>query len=130
MHRLWLLLAVSCLLSAFPAAGQVEHAATPEQCRADADAWGVPKAGGLIRNEDQFARLANFMVQDRTLTAETLNARSVEFGQCVRTDSVEAARYSQAQRAYAIAELGRMADFMKRHNLIQQFLQEDDQGNR
>lgn len=130
MHRPWLLLVLSCLLFAFPMAGQVEHAPTPDQCRADADAWGIPRAGGLIRNQDQFATLARVTMRDPGLTADTLNARDVEFGECVRTDSVYAIRYSQAQQAYAIAELGRMANFMRRHNLTQQFLQEDEQGNR
>jgi len=37
---------------------------------------------------------------------------------------------NQAARAYAIAELGRMADFMERHSLTGQFYQEDEQGKR
>lgn len=130
MHKSQLVLIASCLLFAFPIAGQVEHAPTPEQCRADADAWGIPKAGGFTRNEDQFARLATLIVHSPTLTAETLNARNVEFGECVKTDSIQSVRYSQAQQAYALAELARIADFMRRHNLMQQFLQEDDEGDR
>jgi hypothetical protein len=33
--------------------GKVEHAATAEQCRADADVWGIPASSILIQNENQ-----------------------------------------------------------------------------
>jgi hypothetical protein len=43
---------------------------------------------------------------------------------------VQANRYAQAARAYGIAELARMADFMERHSLTAQFYQEDGEGKR
>ena len=103
---------------------------TAEQCRADVDVWGVPRSGILIPNEDQFSNLAGAVMPDQTVTAKTLEARIAELGQCVKTDSVQSVRYSQGSRAYAIAELERMSDFMQRHNMTAQFYQEDDQGKR
>lgn len=113
-----------------PMTGQVEHAPTPEQCRADADDWGIPKWSVFVPNENEFANLAGVTMHDRTVTAKTLDARIAELGQCVKTDSALSVRYSQGSRGYAIAELARMADFMQRHNLTEQFYQEDNQGKR
>jgi hypothetical protein len=118
------------LLFVIPMTGQVEHAPTPEQCRADADAWGIPKSSVFVPNEHQFSILTGAMMHDRTVTAETLEARIAEFGQCEKTDNVQAGRYAQASRAYAIGELGRMTDFMRRHNLTGQLYDEDEQGKR
>ena len=118
------------LLFVIPMTGQVEHVPTPEQCRADADAWGVPKSTAFFSNENEFSKLAGAMVHDRTVTAKTLEARIAQFGQCEKTDNALAGRYSQATRAYAIGELGRMGDFMGRHSLTGQFYEEDDQGKR
>ena len=112
------------------AASQIEHAATPEQCRADADAWGIPTAGVLVRNEQEFTQFSTATALDPSITAKTLDARMKQLSQCMRTDSTFSTRYSEATQAYAIAALLRMANFMKRHNLTSQFLAEDDQGQR
>src|SRR5262249_40570452 len=56
------------------AASQIEHAPTPDQCRADADAWGIPTAGGLFRNEEQFGKLMSSTAHDRNLTAKMIDA--------------------------------------------------------
>jgi hypothetical protein len=53
-----------------------------------------------------------------------------ELSQCMRTDKLNSTRYAEANRAYAIGQLVRMASFMKRHNLTSQFLAEDEQGER
>ena len=127
------------VLFAFPGAGQVEyiaaasqieHAPTPEQCRADADAWGIPTAGVLVPNEQQFARLSTATALDPSVTAKMLDARMKQLSQCMRTDSTFSTRYSEANRAYVLADLVRIANFMKRHNLTPQFLAEDEQGQR
>jgi len=116
-------------LFVIPTTGQVEHAPpTPEQCKADADAWGIPTPNVFAANEDQFSNLANAMMRDRNVTAKMLDARNTELGQCV--DGLPSGRYAQAHRAYTIAELARMANFMRRHNLMQQFYDEDAQGKR
>jgi len=108
----------------------VQHAPTPEQCRADADAWGIPQWSILMQNQDKFTALANGMMGNRTVSAKELDARNAEFAQCEKTDIAFSGRYAQADRAYVIAELGRMADYMRRHNLMEQFYSEDDQGQR
>lgn len=61
--RLRLLLPLLFLL-VIPVTGQVEHATTPEQCRADADSWDVPTAAILFQNQDQFAALAMREMRD------------------------------------------------------------------
>ena len=111
-------------------ASQLEHAPTPEQCRADADAWGIPTPVLLVNTEEQFARFSSATTLERSLTANMLDARMKELSQCMRTDKVNSVRYAEANRAYGIAQLVRMANFMKRHNLTSQFLAEDEQGQR
>jgi hypothetical protein len=118
------------LLFIIPVTGQVEHATTPEQCRADADAWDIPTRSALAPNEDAFRDLAIFMVFKSPVPTKTMDARIAEFDECIKTDGNQANRYSQAGRAYTSAKLGRMASFMQRHNLMEQFYQEDDQGKR
>jgi hypothetical protein len=116
------------LLVVIPMTGQVAHTPTPEQCTADADAWGIPNSGLFATNEDQFSVLASTMMRDRTVTAKMLEARTTELGQCV--EGLKPSRYAQANRAYTIAELVRMKNFMQRHNLMLQFYDEDAQGKR
>lgn len=113
-----------------PVTGQIEHAATPEQCWADANAWGIPGWALFDQNEVQFANLPSTMVRNQAVSAKTLELRNAEFIQCEKTDAVQANRYAQAARAYGIAELARMADFMERHSLTAQFYQEDGEGKR
>ena len=116
------------LLFAIPMIGQIEHAPTPAQCRADADSWGIPTWSAFGQNEAQFDNYSVKTIRDRSVTAKALEARIAELGQCMKTDKVQTARgrYSHGQRAYAIAELARMAEFMKRHALQAQFYQEDE----
>lgn len=117
-------------LFVIPIAGQVEHAPTPEQCKADADSWGIPTWALLVQHENEFAILAGVVKNDRAVSAKMIEARSREFTQCVKTDNKQSDRYAQAARAYAIGELARMGDFMQRHNLTTQFYDEDEQGKR
>lgn len=111
-------------------ASQIEHAPTPDQCRADADAWGIPTPVLLLNTEQQFALFSNATARDKSLTANRLDARMKELSVCTRTDRVFSTRYNEANRAYTIAYLVRMASFMKRHNLTSQFLAEDEDGQR
>jgi len=112
------------------AASQIEHAPTPDQCRADADAWGIPTAGGLFRNEEQFGKLMSSTAHDRNLTAKMIDARMRQLSQCMRTDNVQDTRYAEAAKAYTNAYMVRVMNFMNRHNLTEQFLAEDGQGQR
>jgi hypothetical protein len=115
---------------ASPAVSQIEHAPTPDQCRADADAWGIPTPDWSGKVEQKFAIFSNATARDTSLTAHTLDARMKELSQCMLTDKMNSTRYAEAGRAYAIAQLVRMANFMKRHNLSEQFHAEDEQGQR
>src|SRR5579864_8611611 len=90
-----------------PAASQIEHAPTPEQCRADADAWGIPTPVLLVNTEQQFNILASTTAGDRSLSANMLDARVKELSQCIRTDRPNSVRYSEANRAYIVAQLAR-----------------------
>jgi hypothetical protein len=109
---------------------QSEHAPTPEQCRADADAWGIPTPALLVNTEHQFNPFTSAAARDGSLTANILNARTRELSQCIRTDRASSMRYSEANRAYAIAQLIRMGNYMKRNDLISQFFAEDEQRQR
>jgi hypothetical protein len=122
------------LFFVIPTTGQVEHAPTPEQCRADANAWGVPKATPTYQNDEQFAEYATRIMRDPNVTARELEARNKELNLCIKTDKGILAPptewYTQGSHAYALAELGRMANFVQRHNLMSQFYAEDEQGKR
>jgi hypothetical protein len=122
------------LLLVVPMTAQIEHAPTPAQCRADANAWGVPNANPPYQNDEQIAEYATRIMRDPNVTARDLDARNKELNLCVKTDKGILAPpsewYTQASRAYALAELGRMANFMQRHSLTGQFYQEDEQGKR
>ena len=115
---------------ASPVAMQIEHAPTPEQCKADADAWGIPTASVLFPNEAEFDRFSAATALNPNVTAKELEARMKQLSQCTRTDKTQDTRYAEANRAYAIASLLRFANFMKRHNLTEQFFAEDEQGKR
>jgi len=91
MKKARLLLPVLLLLVSSMTA-QVEHAPTPEQCRVDADAWGVPKWAVFAPNENEFANLSGAMMHDQTVSAKSLEARNAAFGQCEKTDNVQSSR--------------------------------------
>jgi hypothetical protein len=118
------------ILVAVTVVGQGVREPAPEQCRADSDAWGIPKTGALVLNENQVWNFTDATMRDAGVTVRMLDDRIHELNQCIRTDSVQSARYAEGQRLYSFAELGRMADFILRHKLGQQFYQEDDQGKR
>jgi hypothetical protein len=105
--------------------GQIEHAPTPAQCRADAAAWDIPEH--FIFDRDAFS---NMVTQSSSESARTLDERRAELQLCEKTDRLHATRYSLGSTAYGVAEVIRMGDFMQRHNLMQQFYKEDDEGKR
>jgi hypothetical protein len=123
------------LLSAFllttPICWQVgQHAPTREQCRTDAEGWNIPKVSALVPNDYKFRNLTRDVAKDQHVTAKSLNARIDEMSMCMRTDSRQSFRYDEGSRAYNIAIDVRMTDFVSRHNLLTQFYQEDEQGQR
>jgi hypothetical protein len=118
------------LLFVIPVTGQVEHAATPEQCRADSDNWSLPGVAVFNANENAFANIPVTVARNPNITAKMLESRIAELEQCVKTDSLQAVRYNQGANGYVIAELMRMSDYMQRHSLKTQFYQEDEEGKR
>ena len=118
------------LLVGIPMTAQVEHAPTTEQCRADADAWGVPSKLSPVPNEYQFRNHLRDVAKNPDIAAEKLDVRIEELSMCMRMVPAQSFRYEQGSRAYTIAEYSRMAAFVSRHNLLNQFYQEDDQGKR
>jgi hypothetical protein len=118
------------LLFVIPITAQVEHALTPEQCRADADVWGVPKATAQTLNDYEFRNLTGDTAHSPTITAKKLNARIDELSMCMRTDPTQSFRYEEGSRAFNIAILLRLGEFVSRHQLMNQFYQEDDKGQR
>lgn len=126
--QLWLLPLL--LLFVTPITAQIEHATTPEQCRADSDAWNVPTWGVLVPSQDAFEALSQRVVHDPNISAKALDARRTEMQQCAKTDKVQNGRYIEADRAYSVAELQRMSDFIARNGLMEKFYKEDQQGKR
>jgi len=128
-----LLLPVILLLGAQMAREQVAVRVAPlEQCRADADSWGIP--GGTtapVGNSagDEFNRFKSKM-DIGAVPSKVLNTRNDELTQCVNTDRLNSSRYALASLVYKIAMFERMGNFMDRHDLVSQFYQEDDQGRR
>ncbi|MGO9434606.1 MAG: hypothetical protein ACLPH3_25030 [Terracidiphilus sp.] len=128
-----LLLPVILLLGAQVAREQdAVHVAPLEQCRADADAWGIPgstTAGVANSAGDEFNRFKSKM-DIGAVPSIVLNTRNDELMQCVDTDRLYGNRYAVASLIYKMAMFERMGNFMGRHNLVSQFYEEDDQGKR
>jgi hypothetical protein len=124
------------LLSLFviPTTGRqgVVHVPPLAQCRADADAWGIPGAtppSVWDSPDDEFNNFRSKM-DVRTPTSRVLNARNDELMECANTDRLYASRYTLASVVYKIAMLEREGNFLDRHGLVSQFYQEDEQGKR
>ena len=58
------------LLLVLPMTAQIEDAPKPAQCRADSDAWGVPKWTVFNPNVNQFADLADVMIHNQAVFAQ------------------------------------------------------------
>jgi hypothetical protein len=108
------------------------HVAPLAQCRADADAWGIPVAAPSAAwnsPEDEFNNFKSKMNIGAVPSIE-LNTRNDELMQCVNTDRLYSSRYALASLVYKMTMFERMGNFMQRHNLVSQFYAEDDQGKR
>jgi hypothetical protein len=129
MKKVRLLLPLLLLLVT-PMTAQIDRGPTIKECRADADAWGIPKSSALVSDLDQFSKLTGDNMYAKSVSAGVLESRSAEFAQCEKTDNEQAGRYYQARSAYSIAEFARVEDFMQRHSLMTQFYHEDELGLR
>ncbi len=128
----WLMPLLLLLIPPLTREQDAVHVTPLAQCRADADAWGIPGAiqpSAWDSPEDEFNNFRRKM-DLRTPTSLVLNTRNDELMQCVNTDRLYSSRYALASLVYKIAMFERMGEFMERHNLVSQFYQEDDQGKR
>ncbi len=127
-----LLVLVILALFASPTSGQ-QHALTQQQCQADASAWG-PKQDSWFNTVDlSKPNQGSFGVasSDRA-TIDEINLRIQEMEQCKRIDVtlLSSRTYSNVEVFYMYVTWQRMHNFLIRHNLRDQFLQEDKEGKR
>jgi hypothetical protein len=116
MKRLWLLVLV---LVSFNLLGsqEVQHAPTVELCRADQKLW-------LSKLEEPGnTSLAN-------VTFYELNGWSKEMSDCEKVDPEFHFRYYNTLGEANSEQVLRLTDFLRRHNLWDQFIAEDLQGKR
>jgi hypothetical protein len=107
---------VASLASGKPAQ-EVEHAPTMEQCRADRAYW----MSKLEQPEDKGTADVSY---------DTLTGWHKEMSKCQVVDPANSERYYNAMGESNAEQLGRMIDFLSRHNLWKEFLDEDAAGKR
>ena len=95
--------------------GQVEHAPTVSQCRADQRMWS--------------SRLEESSPEQLPRWAVLSEWRS-EMGDCEKVDPSNHWTYYNASSEVLAAQGTRMMDFLGRHDLYGKFLQEDAAGKR
>jgi hypothetical protein len=93
-------------------AQELKHAPTVEQCRADQELW-------LSKLDAESILLIDF---------RELNDWSREMRQCMAVDQKFEDRYYNTVAEANFAKARRFANFLDRHNLYEQFLTEDAQG--
>jgi hypothetical protein len=114
MKKLWLLLAIAVPLQ--PVCSQeVQHALTVEQCRADQDVW----LSKLTNRPD----VANVSFKE-------LRGWFNEMNDCESVDPDRQIQYYNTKSETHTEQLMRLEHFILRHNLWDQFITEDEQGNR
>ena len=102
------------LLSITPLCAQ-DHAPTVEQCRADQRLW-------LVQSDDK--------EHVKGLSFAQINDRMIEMANCVAVDRDRAIMYSETGGRFANQETIRLLDFIRRHDLADQFWAEDAAGKR
>jgi hypothetical protein len=129
-----LLILVVLALFARPTSGQ-QHAMTQEQCKADADAWGPPNNSPFNPFTIDLAQPnpgAFGVASSNAATIDEINSRMLEMEQCKKVDVtfLSGRTYENVELYYLYITWQRMHDFLLRHNLREQFLQEDREGKR
>lgn len=109
-----------------------DHAPTTEECRADAALWGDREARTEY-NESQTAYVRDG-TQNKTgiarLPYRAISARMNEMIDCTKVDGQHSDTYDELQKFYFGVIADRWYDFIKRHKLMNQFMQEDEKGMR
>ena len=115
MKKLWPLLLIIPLQSIHPQ--EVKHAPTIEQCRAD------------LRVRMPRVLSARNGGADDAIFVELTNWHH-ELYACRTVDLSLTNQYANVGGAIAEEQKRRLLDFIKRHNLVEEFLAEDAQGER
>ena len=104
------------LLSLIPSLFGQDHAPTVEQCRADQRLWITQ----LIENPEIV----------KSLTYDQLNDRMLEMANCDAVDRDREIVYVETAARFNMKQMVRLLDFVKRHELLDQFRAEDAAGKR
>jgi hypothetical protein len=112
---------ILCLLTISTlAANSQDRAPTKDQCRADYSLWS---SAATLSGKDIAEALDK-------LSAEEISKRAHEMAQCFFVDSARSAQYNAQTSSYNLALRTREENFLRRHRLLNQFLDEDAQGLR
>lgn len=114
MQRLWPLLLLVIPLHAIHAQ-EVKHAPTVEQCRADQRLW--------MSKVETDSDVVSISFTDLSSWAD-------EIDDCEKVDPDSRYKYLSLESEIAYTKISRFRKFLKRHDLLQQFLAEDAQGKR
>lgn len=93
-----------------------EHAPTVQQCQADQRLW--------------FDQLSKESADVSRLSIQQLNTRSKEMTDCGTIDEDHLAAYDRTAAEFHFAIESRLTNFLTRHKLMAQFLNEDAVGKR
>ena len=104
------------LLSLIPSLFGQDHAPTVEQSRADQRLWITQ----LIENPEIV----------KSLTYDQLNDRMLEMANCDAVDRDREIVYVETAARFNMKQMVRLLDFVKRHELLDQFRAEDAAGKR
>jgi hypothetical protein len=109
-----ILVALTLVMLSAPCGRVQEHAPLAAQCQSDKAVW--------INELDP--------TQISTVAVAEVNKRMWEMGSCQEVDPSNSAGYVKVATIYLMAIDARYQNFMKRHNLMSQFVQEDTEGKR
>lgn len=118
MTRQWAMLSI--LVISIVAGGTQDHAPTKNQCRADYNLWS---SAATLSAKDIAESLDK-------LPAEEMSKRAREMSQCFFVDAARSAQYNAQTSSYNLALRTREENFLRRHGLLDQFLDEDAKGFR
>ena len=109
---------------------QQDHAPTTEQCFADMRLWRSQTADYVAADESG----ANTGTPNRSeltkFTVKQLTSRTCEMRKCVVVDPERGDDYNQTSSELDAAIKDRYVMFVVRHNLVRQFVSEDEAGKR
>lgn len=110
-----------------------EPVPTTEACRANRIEWYGQEARRTDYLDQQSKQIKNGTTNTNPFAKLSLREvllRSQVMGLCVAVDPQNRDQYAQTQNFYSGIQADRTSGFLKRHNLYQQVLSEDDAGIR